>query len=242
MESHVGSYRVIVYFWWGCRARRVVHVRNGLVAKISNRNSTEFRNIGKERWPMETEAQKTLRPFHSQVQKAHSPNLSKRMNEWCNENWYTIIIFRLSKLWKAKFFILCDGWRGCRGNLKLITLGNEVRNVGAWSWRKRKHRVESSLSNISLSFVRWHERFPRPKAVCFSVHHAWRCRRDYIRDNALSAGHEARRVANTTRRKQLWNVGQRRPRTAGYQEPEQGLSQVQITVVGLNDYHCSWSL
>ena len=38
----------------------------------------------------------------------------------------SIIIFDLSKLWKAKFFIPCDliySWWGCRGNLKLITLG-----------------------------------------------------------------------------------------------------------------------
>ena len=37
----------------------------------------------------------------------------------------SIIIFHLSKRWKAKFFILRDvyfGW-GCRGNFKLITLG-----------------------------------------------------------------------------------------------------------------------
>ena len=35
-----------------------------------------------------------------------------------------IIIFHLSKLWKAKFFILCDVmyfWWRCRGNLTLIT-------------------------------------------------------------------------------------------------------------------------
>ena len=40
----------------------------------------------------------------------------------------SIIIFYLSKLWKAKFSKLCDGifWWGCRGNLVLITLGSEA--------------------------------------------------------------------------------------------------------------------
>ena len=35
--------------------------------------------------------------------------LSQRsMYKWGGANWYTKIIFHLSKLWKAKFFILCD--------------------------------------------------------------------------------------------------------------------------------------
>ena len=39
----------------------------------------------------------------------------------------TIIIFHLSKVWKAKFFMLCmqNFWWGCRGNLNLGTLGSE---------------------------------------------------------------------------------------------------------------------
>ena len=39
----------------------------------------------------------------------------------------SIIIFHLRKLWRAKFFILCDVafWWGCKGNLSLITLGSE---------------------------------------------------------------------------------------------------------------------
>ena len=42
-----------------------------------------------------------------------------------------IIIFRLCKLWKAKFFILCDicFWWGCRGNLKLITLMSHFHSI-----------------------------------------------------------------------------------------------------------------
>ena len=41
----------------------------------------------------------------------------------------SIIIFHLSNLWKAKFFILCDViiyfWLGSRGNLKFITPGRK---------------------------------------------------------------------------------------------------------------------
>ena len=47
-------------------------------------------------------------PYNSQVQKAHSPNLPK---EKCIDEVARIgskIIFHMSKLWKAKFFILCD--------------------------------------------------------------------------------------------------------------------------------------
>ena len=28
--------------------------------------------------------------------------------KWVSENWYSIIMFRVSKLWKARFSILCD--------------------------------------------------------------------------------------------------------------------------------------
>ena len=49
-----------------------------------------------------------LSPFHSQVQKVHSPNLPEEncMSEVVRIG--SIIIFHLSKLWKAKFFILCE--------------------------------------------------------------------------------------------------------------------------------------
>ena len=56
----------------------------------------------------------------------------------------SIVIFHLSKLWKAKFFVLCGVilfWYGCRGNLRLITLGSETVNrkihsvkVQQWDW------------------------------------------------------------------------------------------------------------
>ena len=52
---------------------------------------------------------KTSYPFHSWVQRAHSPNLLREnVYKWGSENSRSIIIFHLSKLWKAKFFILCD--------------------------------------------------------------------------------------------------------------------------------------
>ena len=47
-------------------------------------------------------------PFHSQVQKVHSPKPSK---EKCISDAVrigSIIIWQLNKLWKAKFFTLCD--------------------------------------------------------------------------------------------------------------------------------------
>ena len=49
------------------------------------------------------------------------------MYKWGNDNWQYNYIFHLSKLWKARFSILCDVyfWWGCRGNLKLITSGSE---------------------------------------------------------------------------------------------------------------------
>ena len=63
----------------------------------------------------------------ARAQKVHSPNLLKRK---CVSEVVRIsskIIIHLSKLWKAKFPILgvlYFLW-GCRGNLKVITLGSE---------------------------------------------------------------------------------------------------------------------
>ena len=42
--------------------------------------------------------------FHSQVHKSHSPNLSRKKVVRIS----SIMLFHLSKLWKAKFFMLCD--------------------------------------------------------------------------------------------------------------------------------------
>ena len=64
----------------------------------------------------------------------------------------SIIIFHLSKLWKAKFVILCDVIflvRGCKGNLKLITLGSERVNMFKASWELM--RVKSSLIVYGLT-------------------------------------------------------------------------------------------
>ena len=70
----------------------------------------------------------TLSLPSSKSWKSTFSQLSKRETyKWSNEIWCKII-FHLSKLGKAKFSIQCDViyfWWGCRGNLKLITLGSE---------------------------------------------------------------------------------------------------------------------
>ena len=48
------------------------------------------------------------KPLHSQAQKVISPNLLSRKCISEVGRIGSIIIFHLSKLWKAKFFILCD--------------------------------------------------------------------------------------------------------------------------------------
>ena len=47
-------------------------------------------------------------PFHSQVQRVHSPNLPKEKCIGEVVRIVRIIIFHLSKLWKAEFSLLCD--------------------------------------------------------------------------------------------------------------------------------------
>ena len=53
-----------------------------------------------------------MKNITSTTQKVHSPNLNTVQSciliKYSSENWYIIIIFHLSKLWKFKFFILCD--------------------------------------------------------------------------------------------------------------------------------------
>ena len=46
--------------------------------------------------------------FHSHVQKVHSPNLPKEKCMGERVRIGSVIIFHLTKLWKAKFSILCD--------------------------------------------------------------------------------------------------------------------------------------
>ena len=60
----------------------------------------------------------------------HKRTFSQLFKEKCTSEVVRIdgiIIFYLRKLWKAKFFILVMWyfWWGCRGNLKLTTLGSE---------------------------------------------------------------------------------------------------------------------
>ena len=66
--------------------------------------------------------------LYSQVQKVHSPNLSKEkcMSEVVRIG--VIIIFHLSKLWKAKFSILCDV-------IFLERLQGKLEIDQSWDWK-----------------------------------------------------------------------------------------------------------
>ena len=67
-------------------------------------------------------------PFHSQVQKVHSPNLPKEkcMGEVVRIG--SVIIFHPSNLWKAKFFILCDV-------IFLVRLQGKFDFDHSWEWK-----------------------------------------------------------------------------------------------------------
>ena len=71
---------------------------------------------------------KKFEPFHSQSQEVHSPNLKqeKCISEVVRIG--SIIIFHLSKLWKAKFFILCDV-------IFLVRLQGKIEIVHSWEWK-----------------------------------------------------------------------------------------------------------
>ena len=49
----------------------------------------------------------SFNPFTPKFKTYILPTFYREMYEWCSENWW-LIIFHLSKLWKAKFFIMCD--------------------------------------------------------------------------------------------------------------------------------------
>ena len=96
------------YFWWGCR---------GILTLITLRS---------ERVKVFVEAKLTC---------SNHPDIfiivsSCEMCEKCTSEVVrigSIIIFHLSKLWKARFFILCVMWYfwwSCSRNLNLITLGS----------------------------------------------------------------------------------------------------------------------
>ena len=69
-------------------------------------------------------------PFHSQVQKVHSPNLPKEKCRYEVVRIGSIIIFRLSKLWKIKFFILCDV-------IFLVRLQEKFEIDHSWKWKDK---------------------------------------------------------------------------------------------------------
>ena len=70
-----------------------------------------------------------------------------------SENWYSINMFHLNELWKANFFILCDGLNnislarlqgGGGGNLKVITLGSERVDICAIDCYSLFYPIQSS--------------------------------------------------------------------------------------------------
>ena len=66
--------------------------------------------------------------FHSQVQKLHSPNLPKEKCIGEVMRIGSIIIFHLSKLWKAKFLILFDV-------IFLVRLQSKFDIDHSWEWK-----------------------------------------------------------------------------------------------------------
>ena len=66
--------------------------------------------------------------FHSQVQKVHSPNLPKEKCMSAVVRIGSIINFHLSKLWKAKFFTLCDV-------IFLVRLQDKFEIDHSWEWK-----------------------------------------------------------------------------------------------------------
>ena len=86
-------------------------------------------------------------PFHSQVQKIHSPNLPKEkcISEVVRTG--TRIIFHLSKLWKAKLSILCDV-------IFLVRLQGKLEIDHSWEWKGWPfHSQDWSSSNFSCSLT-----------------------------------------------------------------------------------------
>ena len=66
--------------------------------------------------------------FHSQVQKVHSPKLFKQKYIREVVRIGSIIIFHLTKLWKVKFFILCDV-------VCLVRLQGKLEIDHSWEWK-----------------------------------------------------------------------------------------------------------
>ena len=75
----------------------------------------------------------------------------------------SIIIFHLSKLWKAKFFILCDVifWWGCSGNLKLITVGSERVRLSTRPKRRYMYLVKIIKAWTATILLTWIEADPK---------------------------------------------------------------------------------
>ena len=102
-----------------------------------------------------------LQPFHSQVQKVHSPNPSKEKCICDVVRIGTIIICQLSKLWKTKFFIPCD-------LIFLVRLQEKFDIDHSWEWKGltllHLPSSKSTLDQIWIIFV-----------VCLFIHCVFGC-------------------------------------------------------------------
>ena len=84
------------------------------------------------------------KPFHSQIQKVHSPNLLKKKCISDVVRLGSIIIFHLSKLSKAKFFTLCDA-------IFLVRLQGEFEVDHSWEWKGKS--ISPSLQNSGTNII-----------------------------------------------------------------------------------------
>ena len=93
--------------WWGTGCSWGGKKQKGTAQYGSEWQTDQNKRINKAT-PSKRAREGRIKPFHSWDQKVHSPNLLKRK---CISKVVRIcikIIFHLSKLWKAKFSLLCD--------------------------------------------------------------------------------------------------------------------------------------
>ena len=84
--------------------------------------------------------------FHYQVQNVTFPKPFKKKCISEIERLGSIIIFHLSKLWKAKFFILCDATFQVR-------LQGKFEINRSWEWKSLAFRASDSTGVILIGFV-----------------------------------------------------------------------------------------
>ena len=87
----------------------------------------------------------------------------------------SITIFHLSKLWKAKFFVLCDviflAVSGCRGNLILITLGRSegVKWQAIFEYRLPVFKLKSNVRTSQTRVPCTSDLFPQKDSIQISL-------------------------------------------------------------------------